>query len=454
MGQTQGKQSESVYTPKRGNFNQAPASQLWLIKVKSIASGCSISAFMKQFLPSSISSPSSNSRLYQNRSVLIATAPRCPPPLVVPVVYHESISEPANTPNFIVVDFEPDPRVPLILGRSFLKTSRALIDVYEGEITLRVGRDAHYIQSGPTSRYTADYNHMTANRIDVIDMACEEYSQEVLGFSNVISSGNPTPYYDPIVSTSSPTLTPFGDSDFLLFEEADSFLASKRIDPTSRKYSRFPLEPEGCQEKKTTLLDHTVHLLDVACFWAMHSAPHCAHVASNDVELRFPIEAKVAVIASSITYPVTRVSEKFDVIYGVCAKKGAENLAGRSFFLEFKKPSSKINSRDKEITETFPLSKTLGSVVSCADIPQLVCSISKKLPCGELRFGQGIKQSRLSLYACHNGPTGGHLAAANSTATKNSGPNSQSIMVIGLKADYTLGGVISAMDDPKTPNIS
>ncbi|GJX91632.1 hypothetical protein Tco_0344958 [Tanacetum coccineum] len=50
-------------------------------------------------------------------------------------------------------------------------------------------------------------------------------TSEVLGFSNVISSGNPTPYYDPIVSTSSPTLTPFGDSDFLLFEEADSFLA-------------------------------------------------------------------------------------------------------------------------------------------------------------------------------------------------------------------------------------
>ncbi|GJY54570.1 reverse transcriptase domain-containing protein [Tanacetum coccineum] len=109
--------------------------------------------------------------------------------------------------DFVVVDFEPDPRVPLILGRSFLKTSRALIDVYEGEITLRVGREAITFNLDQTSRYTANYNHMTANRIDVIDMACEEYSQEVLGFSNVISSGNPTPYYDPIVSTSSPTLT-------------------------------------------------------------------------------------------------------------------------------------------------------------------------------------------------------------------------------------------------------
>ncbi|GKE02504.1 hypothetical protein Tco_1390487, partial [Tanacetum coccineum] len=89
---------------------------------------------------------------------------------------------------------------------SFLKTSRALIDVYEGEITLRVSREAITFNLDQTLRYTANYNHMTANRIDVIDMACEEYSQEVLGFSNVISSGNPTPYYDPIVSTTSPTV--------------------------------------------------------------------------------------------------------------------------------------------------------------------------------------------------------------------------------------------------------
>ncbi|GJV69386.1 reverse transcriptase domain-containing protein [Tanacetum coccineum] len=77
---------------------------------------------------------------------------------------------------------------------------------------------------------------MTVNKIDVIDMACDEYSQEVLGFSNVIASGNPTPYFEPIVSTASPNLTPFGDSDFLLMEEADSFLALED-DPTSSEYA-------------------------------------------------------------------------------------------------------------------------------------------------------------------------------------------------------------------------
>ncbi|GJX03032.1 reverse transcriptase domain-containing protein [Tanacetum coccineum] len=141
-------------------------------------------------------------------------------------------------------DFQAKPRVPLILGRSFLKTSRALIDVYEGEITLRVGKKAITFNLDQTSRYTANYNHMTTNRIDVIDMACEEYSQEFLGFSNVISSGNPTPYYDPIVSTSSPTLTLFGDNDFLLFEEADSFLAIED-DPTSPEVDPTYYDPDG-----------------------------------------------------------------------------------------------------------------------------------------------------------------------------------------------------------------
>nr|GEX56206.1 hypothetical protein [Tanacetum cinerariifolium] len=73
--------------------------------------------------------------------------------------------------DFVVVDFDADPRVPLILERSFLNTGRALIDVFEGELTLCVGREAITFNLDQNSRYSTNYNDMTANRIDIIDMA-------------------------------------------------------------------------------------------------------------------------------------------------------------------------------------------------------------------------------------------------------------------------------------------
>nr|GEW27122.1 reverse transcriptase domain-containing protein [Tanacetum cinerariifolium] len=143
--------------------------------------------------------------------------------------------------DFVVVDFEPDPRVPLILERCFLKTGRALIDVHKGELSLRIRNKAITYNLDQTSRYSANYNQMTANKIDVI---CEEYSPKVLSFSDTTASGNPTPYDDPIVSTTSPTLTLFRDSDFLLFEEADAFLGLED-DPNSPEFNPFYYDPEG-----------------------------------------------------------------------------------------------------------------------------------------------------------------------------------------------------------------
>nr|GEW66119.1 reverse transcriptase domain-containing protein [Tanacetum cinerariifolium] len=105
--------------------------------------------------------------------------------------------------DFVVVDFDDDPRVPLILGR-------ALIDVFEGELTLRVGKEA----------ITFNLNQI-----------------QVLGYSDVIASGNPTTYYDPMVSTTSLTLTTFEENDFLL-EEVDAFLALED-DPTSPEVDQY-----------------------------------------------------------------------------------------------------------------------------------------------------------------------------------------------------------------------
>nr|GEZ54975.1 reverse transcriptase domain-containing protein [Tanacetum cinerariifolium] len=94
-----------------------------------------------------------------------------------------------------------NPKKDLNSKRSFLKSERALIDVYPVELTLRVNNEAVTFNLVQTLRYSANYNDMTANRIDVIDMACEEYSQEVLSFSDVIAN-DPTStevdhsYYD------------------------------------------------------------------------------------------------------------------------------------------------------------------------------------------------------------------------------------------------------------------
>ncbi|GJU54678.1 reverse transcriptase domain-containing protein [Tanacetum coccineum] len=93
---------------------------------------------------------------------------------------------------------------------------------------------------GNTSRYS--YNDAKSfNQIDVIDVACEEYSQEVLGFSDNSESGNPTPIYEPIITNSSPSLTPFEGGDFIL-EEIEAYLASESV-PPGIDYAEF--DPEG-----------------------------------------------------------------------------------------------------------------------------------------------------------------------------------------------------------------
>nr|GEW79233.1 reverse transcriptase domain-containing protein [Tanacetum cinerariifolium] len=114
------------------------------------------------------------------------------------------------------------------------------VEAPEGELTLRVGNKVVTFILDQTSRYSSNYDVESIDRIDVIDVACEEYSQEVLGFS---MSGNPTPSIEPIVSTSSPTLTPFGDSDFLL-EETDAFLAIED-EPTSPEINDSYSDSEG-----------------------------------------------------------------------------------------------------------------------------------------------------------------------------------------------------------------
>nr|GEV55891.1 reverse transcriptase domain-containing protein [Tanacetum cinerariifolium] len=156
--------------------------------------------------------------------------------------------------DFVVVDFEADPRVPLILGRSFLRTGRALIDVFGEEITLRVNDESVTFNLNQTMRYSSTYDDNSVNRVDVINIACEEFVQDVLDFQYNSKSSNPTlvsnPLFsketksefckEPIVKSSSPTLTPFGESDFFL-EQIEDFLKDESI-PTGIEDSFYDLE--------------------------------------------------------------------------------------------------------------------------------------------------------------------------------------------------------------------
>nr|GEV79815.1 reverse transcriptase domain-containing protein [Tanacetum cinerariifolium] len=109
--------------------------------------------------------------------------------------------------DFEVMDSKADPRVPHILGRSFL----------------RIGHD------------------LSVNQIDIIDVAREEYAQGILGFSNNSLGGNPTSTSEPILFDSSPSLTSFEGSDFIL-EEIDAYLKDESISP---EIDHANCDPEG-----------------------------------------------------------------------------------------------------------------------------------------------------------------------------------------------------------------
>ncbi|GKF29391.1 reverse transcriptase domain-containing protein, partial [Tanacetum coccineum] len=110
-------------------------------------------------------------------------------------------------------------------GRPFLRLARALVDVYREELTLRVGNEKLVFNVESTSKYPPKHGFKSIHMIDILDNTCEDYFHEVLNVQKSIHplSGSPTPSSDPVVESLCHSLTPFGDSDFLL-EETDTFL--------------------------------------------------------------------------------------------------------------------------------------------------------------------------------------------------------------------------------------
>ncbi|GJT41586.1 reverse transcriptase domain-containing protein [Tanacetum coccineum] len=184
--------------------------------------------------------------------------------------------------DFVVVNFDADPQLPLILGRSFLKTGRALIDVYAGELTLRVGNKAVTFNLDQTLTYSSNYDDISVNRIDVIEVSCEEYSQEVLGFSETdtflaiedepISPEIDDSYYD-------------SEGDILLLEKfLNDDPSSPPLPPHELKVgtNKLPviIAKDLKDEEKATLIKEVLKLLDAGLIYPISDSPwvspvHC-----------------------------------------------------------------------------------------------------------------------------------------------------------------------------------
>nr|GEX05800.1 reverse transcriptase domain-containing protein [Tanacetum cinerariifolium] len=133
--------------------------------------------------------------------------------------------------DFVFVDYDVDPRVPLILGRPFLRMARALVDVHGEEVILRDGDEQLIFHADSTSKHPHKHGNESINMINFIDITCEDRFPKVLKFkkSNHPSSGSTTPFSD-----SSPSLTSFENSDSLLEEFADELALLDPIPPEKK----------------------------------------------------------------------------------------------------------------------------------------------------------------------------------------------------------------------------
>ncbi|GJZ71694.1 reverse transcriptase domain-containing protein [Tanacetum coccineum] len=142
--------------------------------------------------------------------------------------------------DFIIVDYESDPRVPLIFGRPFLRIAHALIDVYGEEIILRDGDERLILNMRhDTSSYSNKPKKESINMIDIYNVSHEDYLEDLFANEKITNhqsgnptfsshtdltspevvnplSGNPTPISEPVTkSSSSPTITSFEESDLI-----------------------------------------------------------------------------------------------------------------------------------------------------------------------------------------------------------------------------------------------
>nr|GEY05594.1 hypothetical protein [Tanacetum cinerariifolium] len=107
--------------------------------------------------------------------------PILPNPLILPFIF---------LADFVIVDYESDHRVPLILGRPFLRIARALIDVHGEEMILRDGDERLTLNmKNDTASYSNHPYRGSVNLINIFNLSSEDCLKDLVSHKQ---SGNPT----------------------------------------------------------------------------------------------------------------------------------------------------------------------------------------------------------------------------------------------------------------------
>ncbi|GKB31569.1 reverse transcriptase domain-containing protein [Tanacetum coccineum] len=217
--------------------------------------------------------------------------------------------------DFVIVDYESDPRVPLILGRPFLRTARALIDVHGEEMILRDGNERLILNMrNDTSSYSNEPHQESINMIDVYNVSHEEIREDlfatnhpsgnptslVSSHTNLTSpevvnqsSGNPTPISEPETksSSSSPTLISLEESE-LIWEEFEAYLASDSFPPgNSNPLSLLP-PFHNSLSGSTTSSSPSLHISETSDYFLEEFADELAHITFPPGNDDLPFDAE------------------------------------------------------------------------------------------------------------------------------------------------------------------
>ncbi|GJZ48563.1 reverse transcriptase domain-containing protein [Tanacetum coccineum] len=217
--------------------------------------------------------------------------------------------------DFVIVDYENDPRVPLILGRPFLRTTRALIDVYGEEMILHdVNERLILNMRNDTSSYSNEPHQESINMIDVYNVSHEEYREDLFATKHQggnltssltshtdltlpevinLSSGNPTPISEPETksSSSSPTLISLEESE-LIWEEFKAYLASDSFPPGNSNPSSLLPPFHNSLSGSTTSSSPSLHISEISDYFLKEFFDELSHITFPPGNDDLPFDAK------------------------------------------------------------------------------------------------------------------------------------------------------------------